>query len=190
MALILDVYWVEHEALERGIVGKPEHLALRKEKSVPAMEALRAWLDDEVGKWTPLGPMGRAIQYAINNWTELSVFLTDPKVPVDNNKSERAMRVVALGRKNFMTVGHDDAGENLMIWYSLVASREAIAIDPVAYLTDILMKVPWTKPAEYDSLLPRAWAEARGILPPKNEDDDEDDEGDDDGDDDPDGPGP
>lgn len=162
MNLLLEVYRVEHEALERGIVGKPAHLALRQEKSVPAMAAFNAWLEAQEGKWLPKGPMAKAVAHALHQWEALTHFLTDARIPVDNNASERAMRVVALGRKNFLFVGHDEAGQNLAIWYSLVATCEAHGIHPIEYLADVLMRVQDARPAEYTSLLPQKWAQARG----------------------------
>lgn len=88
--LILEVYKVEHEAKLRGIAGTPAHLALRRERSRPAMEAFHAWLEAERPKHLPKGPMGEAIAYALNQWPTLVAFLEDARVPVDNNASYAA----------------------------------------------------------------------------------------------------
>lgn len=66
--------------------------------------------------------MGSAVAYALNHWNELTLFLETPQIPPDNNRSESALRVVALGRKNFLFVGHEQAGQNLADLYSLVAT--------------------------------------------------------------------
>jgi len=66
--------------------------------------------------------MGKAIGYTTNNWQELSRFLENPQLPLDNNASERALRIVALGRKNYLFAGNDEAAENLAGLYSRVAS--------------------------------------------------------------------
>jgi transposase len=85
-------------------------------------------------------------------------FLHDAGVSVDNNASERALRVVALGRKNYLFVGHEDAGQNTAILYSLVASCEANGVNPEEYLADVLLRVQ-THPADkLVELLPHAWA--------------------------------
>jgi transposase len=160
---ILEVYKVEEEAKQRGMDGTDEHLALRRERSRPVMDAFRAWLEAQKPNHLPRGPMGEAISYALNQWQTLIAFLDDPRVPVDNNASEGALRAAALGRKNFLFVGHDKAGENLAGLYSLVATCEANGVNPAAYLTDVLVRLQ-THPASWiDELLPHHWRP-----PPRN----------------------
>jgi hypothetical protein len=91
----------------------------------PVMDAFHAWLLEEQGRHPPRGAMGEAIGYALGQWDALTLFLTDQHLPIDNNASERALRVAALGRKNFLFVGTDEAGENLAGLYSLIATCEA-----------------------------------------------------------------
>src|SRR5207248_10372613 len=131
---IRDVYRVEHEAKERDVARTDEHLAMRRARSRPILEKLHVWLAERRDEYPPKGPMGGAIRYALDNWTELTRFLDDVHVPPDNNRSESALRVAALGRKNFLFVGHEDAGDNMAALYTLVATCEAHAIDPTAYL--------------------------------------------------------
>jgi transposase len=158
--LILDVYRVEHRALEQGIVRTDAHARLRKKDGHAAMRRLRAWLDEHHDRYPPKGPMGKAISYALDNWEQLQVFLTDVNVPLDNNSSERALRIVALGRKNFMFVGHEEAGQNLAVLYSLMATCEVHGIDPYAYLADVLMRIDEHPNRLIDELLPDRWASA------------------------------
>ncbi len=145
------------EAKKRGIAGTDEHLALRRERSRPVMDAFHAWLEAERPKHLPKGPMGEAIGYALNQWKTLIVFLDDPRLPVDNNASEAALRAAALGRKNFLFVGHDKAGENLAGLYSLVATCEANGVNPAAYLTDVLVRLGTHPASRIDELLPHHW---------------------------------
>jgi transposase len=105
IALILDLYRVEHEARARGIVRTNSHLEFRKERAAPARDRLKAWLDENLDRHPPKSPIGIAIRYGLKNWDALGQFLTDARVPLDNNASERALRRVALGRKNFLFVG-------------------------------------------------------------------------------------
>jgi len=158
LELILEVYRVEHEAKARKIVRMPEHLVLRQTRSRAAMERLHGWLVDEQPKHLPKGPLGAAISYALNQWERLLCFLDNVNVPVDNNASESALRVVALGRKNFLFVGDVEAGEHLATLYSLVATCEARDIDPVAYLKDVLMRVDTHPASRIDDLLPHKWS--------------------------------
>ena len=98
--------------------------------------------------------MGKAIRYILGNWPELTRFLEDVRLPPDNNRSESALRIVALGRKKFLHVGDRIAGENLAGLYSLVATCEANGINPLAYLTDVLGKICSHPNAKLDDLLP------------------------------------
>ena len=158
--IILAVYRVEHRATEEGIVRTDAHARLRKKDSRATMKRLRAWLEHHRDRYPPKGPLGKAISYAIDNWDELQLFLDDVNVPVDNNASERALRIVALGRKNFMFVGHEDAGQNLAILYSLMATCEEHGVDPHAYLADVLVRIDRHPNKLIDELLPDRWAPA------------------------------
>ncbi len=101
--------------------------------------------------------MGEAISYALAQWNALTRFLEDPKLPVDNNASERALRAAALGRKNYLFVGHNEAGENLAGLYSLVATCEANGVNPFDYLADVLIRVQIHPASQIDELLPHNW---------------------------------
>jgi transposase len=158
LQLILALYRVEAFANESGIVRSEAHLKLRKEKTAPAVRDIRAWLDAQAPLHPPKSPLGKAIKYALSQWLALTRFLEDPRLPLDNNKSERALRVAALGRKNFLWVGHDKAGQNLAALYSLVATCEANNVNPRAYLTDVLIRVQSHPATDLDALLPASWA--------------------------------
>jgi hypothetical protein len=101
--------------------------------------------------------MGSAISYALNHWTELTRFLDDASLPIDNNISEGALRVVALGRKNFLHYGHDHAGQNIAMLYSLVSTCEANSINPIEYLQDVLLRLRTHPHSRLDELLPHRW---------------------------------
>jgi transposase len=161
MAFILDLYRVEHAAWAAGVEHTLSHLAMRQERSRPVMDAFHAWLKAEQPRHLPKGPIGDAIKYAINQWDALSLFLTDPALPLDNNESERALRVCALGRKNFLFVGSDGAGENLAGLYSLIATCEANGVNPVEYLADVLIRVQTQPAKQLDELLPHRWTPQR-----------------------------
>ena len=157
MDFIVDLYRVERIAIDDGIYGTPAHGQLRKDHSEPTMIEFKLWLDQEHGNHPPKSPIGEAMRYALSQWEALSLFLTDHRLPIDNNPSERALRVAALGRKNFLFVGHDQAGENLAGLYSLVATCEANGVNPVAYLADVLMRVQTHPASRIDEILPQNW---------------------------------
>ncbi len=157
LEIIREIYRIEHEAAEQDIVGTAAHLAQRQEKSRPLLNRLETWLGTEQPKHLPKGPMGEALSYAINHWLALGRFVDDAQIPVDNNASERALRVAALGRKNFLFVGSEQAGSNLAGLYALVSTCEANGINAIEYLTDVLIRVQHHPSSRIDELLPHHW---------------------------------
>jgi transposase len=157
LGIIREVYIVEHKIKERGLEHSTTHLSARREISSGFMDKLKKWLEEHEGHHSPKSLMGNAIGYCLKNWTELTRFLDDAKIPPDNNASESALRAVALGRKNYLFVGHEEAGENIAGLYSLVATCDANDVNPYEYLRDVLMRVS-THPADrIDELLPDQW---------------------------------
>lgn len=154
---ILKLYKIEYEAIAKKIFGTESHLALRKERALPIISKFESWLKEQNDQHLPKGPMGKAISYALDNLSELKVFVNDVSVPLDNNASERALRIIALGRKNYLFAGNDDAAQNLAGLYSLVATCEMHGINPSAYLTDILTRVHTHPAKKIDELLPHRW---------------------------------
>ena len=130
MDLVAELYAVEWQAQEQGICGTDAHRLLRDVESRAVVERIKAWLDGHEGAVPPKSPLGKAIAYARGQWASLKVFLEDPKVAIDNNVSERALRIVALGRKNFLIAGNDAAAEHLAVLQSLVATCEANGVTP------------------------------------------------------------
>jgi transposase len=160
LELIRDVYVVEHEAHEQKIVGSTAHLMLRRTRSKPSMDKLKLWLEARQGLDPPKSNMAVAVGYALKNWEPLTQFLRDARIPPDNNRSESALRVVALGRKNYLFVGHEDAGDNIAGLYSLVGTCEANGVNPLEYLKDVLLRVSTHPAADIDALLPDRWKPA------------------------------
>jgi transposase len=158
--LVGQLYLVEHDAEAKGLGGPPK-LEFRKQRAGPIRDRIRVWLDEQKGRHLPKSPIGAALRYADSQWEALGVFLEDERVPLDNNGSERALRRVALGRKNFLFVHHAEAGANIAGLYSLVATCEARGINPFEYLTDVLTRIQDHPAHDLASLLPGAWAAAR-----------------------------
>lgn len=154
---ILALYRVEAEAKQVGIVRTAAHRALRQQKSSPVLMRLHEWLQVQRPLHLPKGAMGLAIRYALNQWQALGRFVHDERLPLDNNRSEGALRKAALGRKNFLFVGHEQAGENLAGLYVLVATCEANSVNPELYLADVLMRVQTHPNSRIDELLPHLW---------------------------------
>lgn len=160
LAAIQRVYRVEHDAKEQNIARSDAHLELRKKRARPAMEDLHRWLTAKKGQHAPKSAMGTAIGYALKNWKELTLFLENARIPVDNNRSEGALRVVALGRKNFLFVGTETAGKHVAGIYSLIATCDACGVNPLEYLADVMRRVSSHPASQIDELLPDRWKPA------------------------------
>lgn len=147
---------VELIAAERGIYATDAHLALRRSESRPIVDRLFKLLREAQGRAGPRSSLGEALAYAINQEKALRVFLDDPKVALDNNVSERALRIVALLRKNALFVGNDVSGQNLAILLTVVSTCVLHGVEPRRYLADVIVRVnePGTT---VDELLPWNW---------------------------------
>ena len=160
--IILDLFMVERLAINRGIAGTQAHLELRRSQSVPILNNMLVWVKDTSPKHDPASPMGGALRYIRNQFHRLVFFTDDPNIPIHNNASEAALRIVALIRKNSLFFGNEDAARRYMVLLSLIATCENHDINPEGYLRDVLIRVqdhPHTRLAE---LLPHRWKNAFG----------------------------
>jgi len=155
--LILELYRIEHEVGLAGERGTASHLERRKKDSAAVLERIKVWLETELPKHPPKSPLGEAIRYARNQWEALARVCEDAGLALDNNASERALRTIALGRKNYLFVGTDEAGENLAGLFSLLATCEANGVNPEEYIRDILPRLHTHPNSRLDDLLPHRW---------------------------------
>lgn len=105
----------------------------------------------------PNTPIIRAVNYALNHWRALCNYLSNGYLDIDNNKGERAMRRVAIGRKNWTFAGGDEGGKRAAIIYSILETCKQNNINPFDYLRDILIRIPGAKQSEIESLTPYNW---------------------------------
>lgn len=147
-------------ALEARIRGMTpvERRALRQEASRPLVDALRVWLEVELQRLSVRGKLAEAIRYALARWTSLTRFLDDGRVELDTNPVERAIRPVALGRKNHLFAGSDGGGKRWAIMASLIETCKLNNVEPCAYLADVLQRMLDGHPGNHlDQLLPWNW---------------------------------
>lgn len=160
LELIGRLYAVEKEGRERMETEKDfggEALgALRREKSVPALEELREWMESKLTA-LPKSPLGKAIGYTLDNWDGLCIYTTDGTIPIDNNAVERSIRPVALGRKNWLFAGSERGGEAVATYFSLIESARRAGQNPFAYLTDLFRRLPACPMNRLEELLPDRW---------------------------------
>ena len=155
--LIAAIYLIERDAKDAAIVGTAAHLGLRKERSRPLFARLLRWARRHRDAFEPRSPMGKATHYLLRHRKALGCFLRFASIPPDNNAAEAGLRRVALGRSNFLFVGHKEAGENLAVLYTLVASCEKNAINPYAYLADVILRIQSHPHSKIEELLPHKW---------------------------------
>ena len=132
-------------------------LKARQEEALPIFAEIRAKLDEYQGQVLPKNNMGKAVTYALNQWDALVRYTSDPRLSIDNNLSERTLRMVVIGRKNYMFAGSEAGAERAAIIYSLVASCKLHNHDPFAYFNDVLRKITTTPANQIDTLLPANW---------------------------------
>ena len=154
VALIARLYEIEREARE---LGAQERQLLRQQRSKPIARALHAWLVEKRQALAKADVTARAIDYSLSNWAALSRFLGDGDVPIDNNPAENAIRPLAVGRKNWLFVGSQQAGERAGNILSLIESAKLNGHDPWAYLKDVFERLPTLKNRDLAQLLPHHW---------------------------------
>ena len=152
---IASLYAVEAEV--RG-QSAPDRLAARRALSAPIVEAFKAWLEVQLSQLPSRGNLAEAVRYALARWRGLTRFLHDGRIELDTNPVERAIRPVALGRKNDLFAGSDGGGARWAIVCSLVETCKLNGVEPYAYLKDVLERMVDGYPVNrLDELLPWAW---------------------------------
>ena len=154
---IVELYRIEYKAAELDILGTIDHLALRQKYAVPIMDKIYDWIMEKKKIMPPKGDTGKAITYAINQWESLCVYLTDACIRLDNNLSENALRIIALGRKNFLFVGHEVAGQNLAILQTITSTCRLHNVDAYEYIKDVIIRIQTHPASKIDELLPQNW---------------------------------
>ena len=159
---ILNLYRVEYDVVKRDIVGKPIHKQLRQKTSGPILDHIKTWAEEQRPQHLPTSPMGRAITYMLNQWDPLRHYLTDAKIPIDNNLSERRLRLIALGRKNYLFAGNDAAAENLALLQSMVVTCDMNGVNSEVWLKDVLIRIQTHPNKDIADLLPHRWKDLFG----------------------------
>jgi len=139
--------------------------SVRQLRSRPLVEAMRTWLTERLARISGRSTLAQAIRYALNHWDGLILFLDDGRLELDTNTVERAMRPVALGRKNALFAGADSGGRHWAIIATLIQSAKLNDVDPLAWLTDVLERIVSgrTKRHELDTLMPWNWKAAKVV---------------------------
>jgi len=169
---------IAREALERiaalyeiedQIRGKPpdERCAVRQARAGPLLDSLYQWLVETVRTLAKKSELAGAIRYALSRWTALTRYRDDGRIEIDNNAAERALRSVALGRKNYLFMGSDSGGQRAACMYTLIGTAKLCGLNPQAYLQYVLERIGDHQINRIDELLP--WNVASKLSSPCGE---------------------
>ena len=154
MDFIRQLYEVERQA---KLFTVEDRKKLRQSKSVPVLKEFKTWLDHQKEEVLPKSPLGGAIQYTLKLWKALTIYTENGFLEIDNNRAERGMKVVVLGRKNWIFAGSHEGAKNGAIIYSLIETCKQNNINPYEYLADILARLPSHPSNRVHELLPYHW---------------------------------
>ena len=151
---IRQLYDIEDRALGRSA---EERQALRQREAVPILDRIEARLDELTGRVLPKSALGQAVTYARNQWAALRRYTSDGRLTIDNNVSERTLRLQAIGRKNWQFLGSAGAGPRAAVLFTILAGAKRHHLEPWAYVRDVLLRLSAGE-TDLESLLPDRWA--------------------------------
>jgi hypothetical protein len=131
-----------------------ERRAARQEHAVPRLNELHQWLEAMLRKTSKKSDLAAAIRYSLTRWSALTRYCEDGRIEIDNSAAERALRCVALGRKNYLFAGSDAGGERAAAFYSLIGTAKLNGLDPEAYLREVFTRIADHPINRIDELLP------------------------------------
>jgi hypothetical protein len=154
IAQIRHLYRIEDQVRH---LAPDERYRLRQEQAPAIWEALRKRAEELKPKLLPKSTLGQAVNYFLNEYDALLRYLEDGRFEIDNNLVENDIRPTAVGRKRWLFIGHPDAGWRSAVIYSLLISARRRGLNPQAYLTDVLARLPSMKITQIHELLPSNW---------------------------------
>jgi hypothetical protein len=172
-AWVRKLYAVEDEA--KAIIAAQKltaaeaaavRLRLRQEKSAPLLTSLCHWLKEQKEQVLPKSPIAAAINYVLNQWDALNRYTTDGDLHIDNNVSERTLKLIGMGRDNWLFLGSDQGGQTAAVLFSFTATCKHLKIDTFAYLRDVFERLPTHPVDRLEELLPHRWQAARQAAAP------------------------
>lgn len=142
--------------IEREIRGQepPARQSVRMARALPLVSALKDWLEDTLARVSAKSGLGKAIRYALGNWSALARYCEDGRIEIDNNTAERTIRPLVLGRRNYLFAGSDGGGESAAVIYSLIGTARLNGVEPYAYLRAVFERIADHPINRIDALLP------------------------------------
>ena len=155
IALIQQLYEVERASADMAVDARRAH---RQAHARPLLGKIKAERDRLAAAVLPKSPLGEAVRYLTNQWDALQRFVDDGRLAIDNNRAENQLRVVALGRKNWLFAGSFEGARRTALLYSLVQSCTLAGVPPFDYLKDVLLRVATHPQRLIGQLTPQGWA--------------------------------
>lgn len=166
ISLLYDI----ERRLRQQKAGSNLRQAVRAAEAKPVLARIGKALEKIGPKVLPQSLLGKAIRYAQGLWVELNRYVEYGEVEIDNNPIENSIRPTAIGKKNFLFIGHPEAGQRSAVIYSILGSCHRHGINPALYLRDVLSRLPDMQQSEVPTITPKAWAKAHPearVLPSK-----------------------
>jgi transposase len=142
--------------IEQEVRGKPpdERRAIRQARAAPLLTELRAWTEKTLRSLSPKSETAEAIRYTLSRWRALIRYVDDGRIEIDNSAAERALRAVALGRKNYLFCGSDGGGDSAAAIYTLLGTARLNGVDPERWLREVLNRITDHPLSRIEELLP------------------------------------
>jgi transposase len=150
------LYLIERHARNEDLTAD-QRRHLRQELSLPILTALKPMVQSAKERVLPQSPVGKAAKYCLAEWPALNTYLSDGRLEIDNNLTENAIRPSAVGKKNWLFIGHPEAGWRSAVVYSIIVSCQRRRIDEWQYLQDVLTRIPAMQQSDISSLVPANW---------------------------------
>jgi transposase len=150
------LYDIERKAKTQSL-SIDELRQLRQSEALPILLSFEQWMKQEYIKVTPKSAIAKALGYCMGRWRELRVYTTDGKFNIDNNPVENSIRPVAIGRKNYLFAGSQEAAKRSAMLYSLLGTCKLHSINPLIWLTDVLKRINAHPINQIEDLLPQNW---------------------------------
>jgi len=163
LGLMQDLYAIERKAREADM-SHEERYALRQKESLTILREMENWMKENIIQVLPKSAIGKAIAYTLKLWHRLIRYAEDGKCEIDNNLIENAIRPVALGRKNYLFAGSHEGAERAALVYTFMGCCKMNQVEPFAWLSDTLSRLPDMKISKIGELLPTNWSTVRAVV--------------------------
>lgn len=158
LAYYRQLYEIERQAKDVSAAVRGQ---MRQDLAVPILDKLHTWLEEIQKELLPKDPFREAVNYALHQWPALCRYTSAGFLAIDNNWAEREMKRIAIGRKNWLFFGSEQGGQTAAVLFSFTSTCHRLKVEPWAYLTDVLTRLPTTPADQLEDLLPDRWQAVR-----------------------------